>query len=358
MSAASRAVPSVWPACAAAFAFIGLTHAMHVVAGAPTTFLVLETGIGLLFVVAGAIAWRRRPTSATGPLLLLCGPLWVLGGYNPAGVPTLWVIGFAFEGYYDIVFAFLALTFPAERISRLGGLVVRAFAGAFLLRSVGRLLLQDPGRTYPEFAAPGELVNPFAMLENRAAFEAVEVVGGGAIAVLADAVAILAARRLVASPSLTRAVIGPVIVGAVVAMLFAAFEASDTAWGTATGAPLLTVPEPMTGFVNWLIPAARATVPVAFLAAARSRRSRPGSSATLRRRSMMRWPRTSRTTSSPHCSRISWPSCALHAPGSWRRAMRSGDASSGHCTTERSSTSRAWRCDSTRRGARSTQIRC
>jgi signal transduction histidine kinase len=281
MSAASRAVPSVWPASAAAIAFIGLTHAMHVVAGAPTTFLVLETGIGLLFVVAGAIAWRRRPTSATGPLLLLCGPLWVLGGYNPAGVPTLWVIGFAFEGYYDIVFAFLALTFPAERISRLGGLVVRAFAGAFLLRSVGRLLLQDPGRTYPEFAAPGELVNPFAMLENRAAFEAVEVVGGGAIAVLAVAVAILAARRLVASPSLTRAVIGPVIVGAVVAMLFAAFEASDTAWGTATGAPLLTVPEPMTGFVNWLIPAARATVPVAFLAGTLRLRSGGGPLATI-----------------------------------------------------------------------------
>lgn len=261
--------------------FVAITHFVHVAAGAPLTFLILETGIGFLFVGAGGISWRRRPTSRFGPLLVLCGPLWVLGGYNPAGVEVLWVIGFAFESYYDIVFAFLALTFPAARLSFAGRVAIGTLAGACLVRSLGRLFLADPARTYPEIFPPGSLVNPFAILENRVAFEAVESAASAAIAIAAVGVATLAVRRLLVSAQMTRAVIGPVIVGAVVAMLFAAVSSAETAWATATGSPLVVVPEPMSGFVDWLVPAARATVPIAFLVGTLRLRSAGGPLATM-----------------------------------------------------------------------------
>jgi signal transduction histidine kinase len=269
------------PHVVAAAGFVVLTHFVHVAAGAPLTFLVLETGIGLLFIVAGAIAWRRRPTSHTGPLLVLCGPLWMLGGYNPAGLETLWAVAFAFEGYYDLVFAFLALSFPADRIGGTGRVALWTMTTAFLGRSLGRLLLTDPPRTYPDLFPPGSLVNPFAILENRVAFETVEIASSVVIAVVALGVAVIAVRRLVRSAAVTRSVIGPVIVGTIVAMLFAAFASVDNAWSTATQSALLMVPEPWTGFADWLVPAARATVPIAFLIGTLRLRSSGGPLATM-----------------------------------------------------------------------------
>lgn len=256
---------SPWPAIGVSAAFVVVTHYVGIAAGAPLTFLILDTGIGLLFVGAGAMAWRRRPSSRTGPLLVLSGGLWSLGSYGPTGIVPLWPIGFSFEGYYDIAFGLLALTFPAARLSGAGRIVIWTMGSAFLVRSIGRLLLQDPPRTYPDAFAPGSLVNPFAVLENRAAFETVEIIASAAIAGLAVAVVVVAARRLLRSRSLTRSVVGPVIVGLLVAMVFAAYDAAETAVTTATGAPLLDVPESLQGFLGWLVPAARAIVPISFL---------------------------------------------------------------------------------------------
>jgi signal transduction histidine kinase len=270
-----------WLPIGAAAMFVGVTHYVSIAAGAPFTFLVLDTGIGLLFVIAGAVAWRRRPTSRTGPLLVLSAVLWSLGSYNPTGIVLVWVIGFAFEGYYDLAFALLALTFPASRLSAVGRATMWAMAIAFALRSLGRLLLQDPPRTYPESFEPGVLVNPFAVLESRPAFEMVETLANGAIAGIAITVAVIAVRRLLNTASLTRSVIGPVIAGSVVAMIFAAFSAAETAWATMTDSPLIDVPEPLTGFVDWLIPAARAAVPIAFLVGTLRLRSAGGPLATV-----------------------------------------------------------------------------
>ncbi len=265
----------------AAAGFVAVTHYVSIAAGAPLTFLILDTGIGLLFVGVGTVAWLRRPTSRTGPLLVLSGALWSLGSYGPTGFVPAWALGFAFEGYYDVALALLALTFPADRLSRVGRAAMWGLAGGFALRGIGRLLLQDPPRTYPDDFPSGDLVNPFAVLENRAAFETVEVLANATIAILAIVVAFVAVRRLVRSSSLTRSVIGPVLVGSVVAMVFASFDAAEFAWTTATGTALISVPESLSGFAGWLIPAARATVPVAFLLGTLRLRSTAGPLATM-----------------------------------------------------------------------------
>jgi signal transduction histidine kinase len=257
-------VLAAWPAVISTGLFVLVTHYVGIAAGAPLSFLVLDTSLALLFLVAGAVAWQRRPTSRTGPLLVLSAALWSLGSYGPTGIEPVWAIGFAFEGYYDVALALLALTFPAVALDRSGRLVMSILLGAFLVRSAGRLFLSDPPRTYPEFFPEGP-TNPFAFLESRAAFELVEVATSVVILVAVIIVAVLAVRRLAASHSLTRAVIGPVMLASVVAMGFAAVEAADTAWSTAFGTSLLEIPEPVRGFTDWLVPAGRAIVPLAFL---------------------------------------------------------------------------------------------
>jgi hypothetical protein len=47
------------------------------------------------FVVAGLIAWRRRPHNRIGLLMLVTGSLWFLGGLPASAVGVLFTIGYA-----------------------------------------------------------------------------------------------------------------------------------------------------------------------------------------------------------------------------------------------------------------------
>ncbi len=264
-----------WLAIAGVAMLVIVTHYVGIAAGAPLDFLIIDTGLGLVFLTAGAVAWRRRPTSRTGPILVLSAALWSFGSYNPAQVPGLWAVAFAFEGYYDLTLAYLAMTFPAGSLDRAGRVLMTTLISAFLARSASRLLFSDPPRTYPERFPDGP-VNPLAFLESRVAFETVESVASAAVVVAVIAVAVRAVARLLRSRSLARPVIGPVILASVVAMAFAAVEAIDTAWGTAFGASLLTIPESVQPVTNWMVPAGRAVVPIAFLVGTLRLRSAQG----------------------------------------------------------------------------------
>jgi signal transduction histidine kinase len=263
-TAAPRVGP--WVFILVAGLFVLVTEHVGFAVGAPLSFLVPDTVLGLTFVVAGAVAWLRRPTSRTGPILVLCAVLWSIGSYSPTQVVPIWAIGFAFEGYYDVALGFLAVTFPAQRLRGSAAAVVALLGGAFVVRSFGRLLLQDPPRTYPEFG--GGPVNPFAVLEHRTAFEAVELATSVVVALAAGAVVVIAARRLLHSPTLTRAVMRPVLVASCVAMTFAALDGADIAWSTATGNALVSLPEPFVGLAAWVGYAGRVLVAVSFLAGA------------------------------------------------------------------------------------------
>ena len=265
---------SAWPAIIVTGLFVLVTHYVGVVAGAPLSFLAIDTSLALLFLVAGAIAWQRRPTSRTGPILVLSAALWSLGSYGPTGLEPVWVLGFAFEGYYDVALALLALTFPAVALGRAGRVAMAVLFTAFVVRSASRILFLDPPRTYPGFGEGPS--NPLAFLESAAAFEFVELWASVAVLAAVIAVATLSVRRLARSHALTRAVIWPVMVASVVAMFFAAVEAADTAWSTAFGTSMLDIPEPIRGFTDWLAPVGRAVVPLAFLLGTLRLRSKRG----------------------------------------------------------------------------------
>ncbi len=68
-----------WLAATAAVAFGVLTSVVGAAAGAPLEFLLLDATIGVVYLVAGAIAWRRRSEVLTGPLLVACSVLNFVG---------------------------------------------------------------------------------------------------------------------------------------------------------------------------------------------------------------------------------------------------------------------------------------
>jgi signal transduction histidine kinase len=243
--------------------FAALTTAVGAAAGAPPEFLVLDALMGMTFIATGAIAWLRRPEVLTGQLLVLCGVLNFVGSYGPTELPVVSTLGFAFQGYYDLVLAVLVLALPARWPRGMASWVAGAMGVAFVTRSLSRLLFQDPAM-YPG-ACPGCPSNPFAITTDPALFEAVETLSSAAIALAALTVAAICLVRLVRARPLARHVLWPILVAGIGVMLVAAFDATETAYGTATGLPLLDVSEQTADVITWALFLTRLLVPVGLL---------------------------------------------------------------------------------------------
>lgn len=254
-------------------AFAAVTTLVGTVSGAPLEFLVLDLVTGFSFVAAGLAAAWLRPGTPTGPMLLVSGALWYVGSYAPSGQPIVTHLGFAFERYYDLVLAalLLMLSSPAQRLEPRP--LVGLLAAAMAARSLGRLLLVDPVRTY-ECAVCQP--NPFALWADRAAFESVEVGSNIAVAMLVVIVGLVVLQRLLRAGPVLRRMRWPILVAGGLAMAVAAFGAFQYAWSTATGGVLLTMPEPWSTVLGWFPFAARTLVPLAFLVATLRVRSAAG----------------------------------------------------------------------------------
>lgn len=258
----------------AVMAFAGVTTAVGIASGAPARFLVADGALGGTFIVAGLAAAWLRPASRAGPLLLLSGGLWFVGSYAPTGHPVLSHLGFAFEAYYDLVLAALLLILSsADQTLRPRGLVL-ALGSAMGARSAGRLLLQDPVRLYPDCV--GCPSNPFAMWPDRSLFEAGEIVTNVAITLLSITIAVVATRRLLSAGPVARRISWPVVTAGTVAMVVATYSAIDYAWSTAAGSSPIQLAEPWSELMAWLFFAARALVPIGFLAGTLRLRSLTG----------------------------------------------------------------------------------
>ena len=250
-------------AVVAVLVFAGVTLMAHGDAGAPVQFLVLEAGLGLLFVVAGAVAWWRRPAALTGPILTVSGFLWFAGGWAFIGIEPHAGIAYSFERYYDPLLAFLALSFPGRRpASRAGLVLLVTMASAYAVRSAFRLLFVS-----------GAVEEPTLALADSAT----SLIAFGA----ALGIALLVARRVVrASPAAAR-VMRPVGVAGVVAALSAAYDNLEIAYGWTVGESLNTLPEPWAELFSWTLFAFVAMVPLGFLVGTLRSRLRHGALAPL-----------------------------------------------------------------------------
>jgi signal transduction histidine kinase len=249
-----------------ALLFALVTLLVGVEAGAPPQFLIADTGLGLLFMAAGMLAWERRPEVRSGPLLLASGVLWFVGSYAPTGfTPYAW-LGFTFERYYDVVLALLVLSFPAAALGRTEKLVLAVLAGAFVLRSSARLLIGHPDA----------VDNPIALHVDPLLFDQTQLVTSVVIVLAAMAVALLAWRRLHLATGASRRILGPVAVAGLVAALAAAYDAAELIAFILTRQPLLPLLEPWQELSSWALFGAVALVPLGFLAGSLRLRMRHG----------------------------------------------------------------------------------
>ena len=231
--------------------------------GAPTHFLLLDATGGLLFILSGLVAWSARPEVPTGPLLMVSGVLWFVGSYAPTNLMPASVLGFAFERYYDVVLAFLVLTFPRERPHGARAAVLVVLATAYVVRTAFRLFV---GCTCTG-------TNPFALVNDDDVFNRSQLLTSWVIVGAALAVVVLAVHRLRTSSAAAHRYLAPVVISGCVAALVAAYDAFELAWFIQTGGPVVDLGEPGNEILAWSIIAAVGLVPLGFLIGALQRRS-------------------------------------------------------------------------------------
>ncbi len=258
-----RAVSVRWLCAAGALLFAVVTTLAGESQDAPTRFLFLDGTVGLLFILSGLVAWSARPDVRTGPLLLASGVLWFVGSYAPTGLMPVSVLGFAFERYYDVVLAFLVLTFPRVALRGPRAVVLAVLAGGYLVRTAFRLLVGC--------SCTGE--NPFALFTQDRLFEGSQLVTSWVIVGAALAVLVLAGHRLRTSSAAAHRYLAPVVFSGSIAALVAVYDAFELAWFIQTDGPVFDLGEPGNEILAWSIFAAVGLVPLGFLIGALRRRA-------------------------------------------------------------------------------------
>ena len=85
--------------------------------GSKTVWAVFGPGVGWSFIGVGLYAWRRRPESRTGALMVLLGFAWFLSGLAFANARLPYSIAFVIGGLWGGVFLQLVMTFPSGRLA-------------------------------------------------------------------------------------------------------------------------------------------------------------------------------------------------------------------------------------------------
>jgi len=258
-----RTVLATWLCAVGAVLFAVVTTLVGDSQGAPARFLFFDGAVGLMFILSGLVAWSVRPDVRTGPLLLGSAVLWFVGSYAPTGLMPASLVGFAFERYYDVLIAFLVLTFPDGPLRGLRRVVLVALASAFLVRTAFRLFV---GCT-----CTGN--NPFAVLNDDRLFEQSQLATSSAIALAALAVIPLALQRLLSSGRAAHRYLGPVVVCGSIAALVAAYDAFELVWFIRTDGPVFDLGDPGNEILAWSIISAVGLVPLGFLIGTLQRRA-------------------------------------------------------------------------------------
>lgn len=166
---------------------------------------------GIAFLVAGQIAWARRPGNRVGPLMVGIGFAWYVGTFGAAADP-IGLVGHAFQGYFDPLLAWLVLAYPTGRLrDRATQIVVVAWFGLLAVRSAFRLLFAVRSTNY-DFGDPAAIDRYIADLTIR---DNGDLVFRIAIALLGLAVLLLLLRRMRDETGVGRRVAAPLLLGGV-----------------------------------------------------------------------------------------------------------------------------------------------
>jgi signal transduction histidine kinase len=170
----------------------------------------IEHGVAVSFIACGLVAWRRRPESRFGPLLVAVGFLWWVHLLVLSGSAVLFTAGLALSMLWLPVFGYGLLAFPA---GRLGGPLDRLAVAVLVLSwliEVGYTFVFDPAA----FGCAG-------CAENLLLVEPASFALKGAVhpwVILAGLLLVAAALmgRFRAATPVARRVVGPVYLPALV----------------------------------------------------------------------------------------------------------------------------------------------
>ena len=164
----------------------------------PAYVPILDLGIGWLMVGCGLAAASARPGQPAGNRLVLAGFLWLIGVFEIADPPIVASIGFAAQGYYDLVLVLIALSFPDRwPATRVGRVVFGVAAACFAGSSVVKLVATLPAALGLVAQRPDDLLSVIAWSDI---LRATAIMAGGVIALwqlLRSAPEVRRQRRLV-----------------------------------------------------------------------------------------------------------------------------------------------------------------
>ena len=175
---------------------------------------------------AGQVAWQRRPETRIGPLMAATGFAWYVGTFAATGDPAVDVVVRAFQGYYDVLIAWLVLAYPT---GFLRSVAARVVIGAWFTVLVGRTVFRlavTPRSTSYDLADPTEVERYVRDVALRDTGENAFLV---VAAMLALVVLVLAVRRLLTETDVGRRVAAPVLLGGVVLAIGIVLEVATLA---------------------------------------------------------------------------------------------------------------------------------
>ncbi|WP_420032149.1 histidine kinase [Streptomyces sp. cg28] len=191
--------------------------------GASASDLVRDLAVGGAYVIAGLVAWRRRPANHTGPLMTAEGITWFFGNLQGTAVPVLFSLGAWWEALNMAVLLHLVLSFPEGRLTTV--LTRRLVQSAYALVAVGgliRTLLFDPARntgaTYLDCADCGP--NLIAVPAWNGAFDAFDAAYHAAGWVISAVAAVAIVLRWRHASAARRRALLPAWVGIGIAVVF------------------------------------------------------------------------------------------------------------------------------------------
>ena len=180
--------------------------------GWPITWVLADLIPGIVFLIAGLVAWERRPDTRVGPLMVAISFAWYVGTYGASTDPRLGVVAHAFQGYFLALLAWLVLAYPSGRLRDMASrLVVAAWLAVFIARSVFRLAVNRPSTDYDltDAAEIDRYVRDISLRDSG------DAVFAALMAVLAAVVLVLIVRRLMTETAAGRRVAAPILAGGI-----------------------------------------------------------------------------------------------------------------------------------------------
>ena len=177
----------------------------------PVWVNLLFPAAGLVYLVAGLVAWRRRPSNGIGPLLIFGALLWMAASLYNTGVPGLVAIGLIVATLPLALVIHLVLAFPSGRVPDLASRLTAG--GAYVVTGVFQAPLYLFGAAMPPFdvlqvAARPDLAELGHLVQRILAF------------VLVAATAAIMVRRMRRAGRDRRRVLGPLVGYGIVAVVY------------------------------------------------------------------------------------------------------------------------------------------